>query len=581
MSHSGASAARASEGWVAPAQGDTSSPLHFLYWLARSQARRVAAGAALGTVWMVGLAVPPWVLSRAVDDGLIAGDLAALVTWSVVLALVTSLNAVLAICRHRTMTRIRMDASFRTVRAVVRHTAHLGSTLSRRVDAGEVVTIGITDVQAVARSMTVTGPGLGSVVAYAVVAVLLLTISPVLAVVVLAGVLLLAAVVGPLLRCIQRTGGEYRVQEGRLTTQLVDILGGLRVLNGLGGKDFAAERYRRQSQELVERGYLLGRPASWVTALTSGLPALFLATVVWLSARMTAQGEITIGEFVAVYGYVAVLVVPVSFLIEGGGDIARALVSARRIIDLLNLAPQHVDGRNAADVPDGRGPLVDPASGVLVRPGLFTALSSARPEEATAVVERLGRLTRTDATWAGVRLDAIAGDRFRERLVVADNDAELFAGTVRDTVAGAHEPHDERIRAALRVAVAEDVVEALPGGLSAPVASGGSTLSGGQRQRLRLARAVYAAPDVLLAVEPTSAVDAHTEAVAVDRLRRARSGLTTVVVTSSPLVLGQADEVVFLVGGRADGSGRHEELLQNNPGYRQLVSRVQDAGAGS
>jgi ABC-type bacteriocin/lantibiotic exporter with double-glycine peptidase domain len=180
-----------------------------------------------------------------------------------------------------------------------------------------------------------------------------------------------------------------------------------------------------------------------------------------------------------------------------------------------------------------------------------------------------------------VRLDAIAGDRFRERLVVADNDAELFAGTVRDTVAGAHEPHDERIRAALRVAVAEDVVEALPGGLSAPVASGGSTLSGGQRQRLRLARAVYAAPDVLLAVEPTSAVDAHTEAVAVDRLRRARSGLTTVVVTSSPLVLGQADEVVFLVGGRADGSGRHEELLQNNPGYRQLVSRVQDAGAGS
>jgi len=581
MSNSHASADRLAEDWVPPAPRDTSGPFRFLLWLARSQARRVAAGAALGSSWMVGLAVPPWVLSRAVDDGLVAGDTAALVTWSVVLLVVSVLNAVLGISRHRTMTKIRMDASFRTVRTVVRHTARLGAALSQRIGTGEVVTIGITDVQIVAQSLTVTGPGFGAVVAYAVVAVVLFTISPLLAMVVLAGVPLLAATVGPLLRRIVRTGGDYRVDVGLLTTRLVDILGGLRVLNGLGGKEFAAERYRRQSRELVERGYRVGSPASWVSALASGLPALFLAAVVWLAARMTARGEITIGDLVAVYGYVAVLVVPVSSFIESGGEIARARVAARRIVDLLNLRPERDSFHDVIDLPAGSGPLADPESGVLVRPGLLTALVSARPDEAIAVVERLGRFTRTDATWAGVRVDAVAADQLRERLVVADNNAELFAGTVRAAVAGRFEPDDKRVHAAVRTAVAADVVEALPGGLDAPVTWGGSTLSGGQRQRLRLARALYAAPDVLLAVEPTSAVDALTEAAVVDRLRVARRGLTTVVTTTSPLVLDQADEVIFLAHGRAPASGTHEELLRDNAAYRDLVSRVQDGEVGS
>ena len=153
-------------------------------------------------------------------------------------------------------------------------------------------------------------------------------------------------------------------------------------------------------------------------------------------------------------------------------------------------------------------------------------------------------------------------------MVVADNDAEVFAGTVRDVVAGRLEPDDDRIRAALHTAVAEDVVEALPGGLDAPIAAGGSDLSGGQRQRIRLARAVYAAPDVLLAVDPTSAVDANTEAAMIDRLREARRDPTTVVTTTSPLVLDRADEVIVLVDGRVV-----RRDARGTPAQRPLLSR--------
>lgn len=569
---------RTSETWVPPGPRELTTPFHFLFWLTRSQARRIAIGATLGTLWMIGLAVSPWVLSRAVDDGLVAGDTAALVRWALLLLGLSVLIALLSIGRHRTMTKVRMDASFRSVRATVWHTSRLGASLNRRVGAGEVVTVGIADVHTVAMALTVMGPGVGAVVAYAVVAVALFVISPLLAAVILAGVPLLVVTVGPFLHRIERTGGEYRVHQGRLTTRLVDVLAGLRVLNGLGGKGIVAGRYEQDSQGLVTSGYRVAGPSSWVGALSTGLPALFLAAVVWLSARMAATGEITIGDVVAVYGYVAVLVVPVAAFIESGGDIARARVAGQRIIDLLNLPVAGGNDRDPAIVPAGGGPLADPGSGVVIRPGRFTALVAGRPAEAIAVVERLGQLS-TDpgagATWADVPIDHVAREEFRRRLVVADNEAEVFAGTVRDIIAGRLEPDDDRIRAALRVAVAEDIVEALPEGLDASIAAGGRDLSGGQRQRIQLARAVYAAPEVLLAVEPTSAVDATTEAVMIDRLRAARHDSTTVITTTSPLVLDRADEVIVLVDGQVSSVGTHEELLRSDRFYRNLVSRAQ------
>lgn len=564
--------------WAPPAAGDLAGPFRFLTWLARSQARRIVLAGVFGITWMVGLAVPPWLLSRAVDQGLVARDPGALIGWALILVAATVLIALLSIARHRTMTKIRMDASFRCVRTTVWHTSRLGASLARRVSAGEVVTVGIADVQVVAQALTVTGPGVGAVVAYALVAVVLFTTSPLLAAVVLAGVPLLAIAVGPLLRRIEHTGGEYRGHQGQLTTRLVDVLGGLRVLNGLGGKAFVGRKYEQQSQDLIRHGYRVAGPTSWVGALSVGLPALFLAAVVWLSARLAAAGEISIGEVVAVHGYVAMLVIPVSSLIEGGGDLAQARVAGRRIIDLLNLPVASADGDVPARIPPDGGPLVDAASGVIIRPGVLTALVAARPAEAVAVIERLGLLTPgpgDDVRWAGVPIGEIDRAEFRSRVIVADNDAELFAGTVRDVVAGRLDPPDRQVHAALRAAVAEDIVEALSDGLDTVIAAGGTDLSGGQRQRLRLARALCAAPEILLAVDPTSAVDANTEAVMIERLREARRTATTVITTTSPLVLDRSDEVVVLVDGRVTSVGRHADLLLSDAAYRGLVSRAQ------
>ncbi|MFE7541406.1 ABC transporter ATP-binding protein [Streptomyces platensis] len=539
---------------------------------------------------MVGLMLPPYVLSRAIDEGLVPGRLPMLLGWVAVLFAVGVANAWLAVMRHRTMTRIRMDATFRTVRVIVAHTLRLGAALPHKVTAGEVVTIGIGDVGVISQTLTMTGPGVGGVLAYGVVAVLLLTVSPLLAGVVLLGVPLLALLVGPLLGRLQGAESRYRERQSGLAARLTDLVGGLRVLNGLGGKDVFADRHRREARELRDEGYRVGAVTSWVQALGVGLPTLFLAAVTWLAARMAAQGTITVGELVAVYGYAAALVVPVSFFIEGGYDLTRGLVAARRVVRFLRLEPDTAGGSGSAaadgsgdtagsgagDAPEAASVLRDPASGVEVVPGLLTALATARPGESAAVVDRLGRFADSAATWGAVRLDEIPLPQVRDRILVADNEADLFAGTLREVVGGRRDRTEEAIGRAVRTALAEDIVRGLPDGLDSVVEAQGRNLSGGQRQRLRLVRALLADPEVLLAVEPTSAVDAHTEAGIAARLHHARAGRTTVVTSTSPLLLDRADRVYFLVDGRAAAVGSHRQLLAEQPGYRRLVARGED-----
>ena len=165
----------------------------------------------------------------------------------------------------------------------------------------------------------------------------------------------------------------------------------------------------------------------------------------------------------------------------------------------------------------------------------------------------------------------------RARILVADHDSYLFAGTLREILRIRPDLGDGELTSAVHAASAQDVVDALPDGLASPVGDRANTLSGGQRQRVRLARALLAEPEVLILLDPTSAVDAHTEARIADRLRDARTGRTTLVVTSSPLLLGRADAVAFLAEGRVVAVGRHAELLESDPDYRDMVSRTADA----
>jgi ABC-type multidrug transport system fused ATPase/permease subunit len=393
--------------------------------------------------------------------------------------------------------------------------------------------------------------------------------------VVLIGVPVLLLAITPILRPLQRRSMTQREQMGELTTLASDIVGGLRVLRGIGGEDVFHQRYSRDSQRVRMAGVRVAKMQSLLDALQVLLPGLFVVAVVWLGARFAVRGSISVGELVAFYGYAAFLMMPLRTATEFAQKQIRALVACRRIVKVLSVEPEIVDPEEPVAAP-GVGELVDHASGVTIQPGILTAIVSEPPEEAAAVADRLGRFTDANVTLAGIPLADLPRDTVRRRILVSDAGSMLFSGRLFEELDLRDSGDEARINDALRTTSSEDITEALPEGLDADVEERGRSFSGGQRQRLVLTRALMADPEILVLVDPTSAVDAHTEARIAERLINHRHGRTTVVTTTSPLLLDRADHVTFLLDGNVVAQGTHKVLVETEPRYRWVVTREED-----
>jgi ABC-type multidrug transport system fused ATPase/permease subunit len=200
----------------------------------------------------------------------------------------------------------------------------------------------------------------------------------------------------------------------------------------------------------------------------------------------------------------------------------------------------------------------------------------ATPEEGSELLDRLGRFEEPP-TGIAVRLGRTALSeipvrRLRRHVVVLERSPVQMTMKVSEVLAAA----GTRLAAVLDASAAAELVEDLPDRIETQLPERWRSLSGGQRQRLALAQALAGDPDVLLLDDPTSAVDAHTEAAIADRLRRIRRGRTTVVTTTSPLLLARADRVILL-DKKALAVGTHAELLGMEERYRDIVLRGTDA----
>lgn len=559
-----------------PGLPDHRSALRYLLWMARTQLPTLVAAMLLGVVWMGSQALMPAAIGRAVDAGLAGGSRRALAVWSAVLLALGVVQAVAGIMRHRLAVFNWLTAAYRTVQLVTRQAGRLGATLPKRLATGEVVSIGTADISHIGSVLDITARVAGSVAAVVVVVVVLLRASVSLGLLVLVGLPVLMAVVGLLIRPLHARQQAYRDQQGRLTTQAGDIVAGLRVLRGIGGEAMFGGRYREESQALRRAGVRVARVESVLEAAQILLPGVFVVLVAWLGARHAVRGTITPGQLVAFYGYAAFLVAPLRTITEALNKFTRGHVAARRVVKVLALEPELADPPRPAAAPSVAGELTDPWSGVVVRPGRLTAVAAAAAEDGAAIADRLGRFVDGDAALAGVPLRDLDLATVRELILVADNDARLFSGPLRTELDPRSRATDATLLAALHAASGMDILRSRPDGLAAEVAERGREFSGGQQQRLRLARALVADPPVLVLVEPTSAVDAHTEATIAARLGAARRGRTTVVCTTSPLMLDHADHVVFVEDGKVVAEGTHRKLLAAEPRYAATVTRGED-----
>ena len=557
-----------------PGSPDMRSPTRFLLWVGRHQVGTLLLGMTFGIVWMLAQALLPWVLGRAIDEGVGTGDTEALLAWAGALFGLGVIQAVAGTLRHRVAVSNWLQASYRMIQVVAHHAALTGPAVRTRLTTGEVVATVSNDALRAGGAFDITARLAGAIASYFVVAAVLLSASTLLGIVVLVGVPILVGSLSLVIRPLQERQREQREQVGRLTALGADTVAGLRVLRGIGGERVFLERYRRRSEEVRLAGVRVALPQSTLDSAQVLLPGIFIVIVTWLGARLAIDGSISAGELVAFYGYAAFLVIPLRVAAEAVDKVTRALVGVQRMLAIVRIEPL-VGEPAAAEAGPGWGALLaDARSGLVVEPGVLTCVVTPGADEGARLADRLGRFVDDGlVTLGGVPVSAFPLAELRRRIVVSETDPLLFSGPLREELDPWGRASDEQLVGAIAVANAEDVLDSLPEGLDGHMEERGRSFSGGQRQRLVLARALLAEAEILILVEPTSAVDAHTEARIARRLREARRGRTTVVMTASPLVLDQADRVALVVDGRVVAMGAHRELLHSSPEYRFAVTR--------
>ncbi|MFJ6755309.1 ABC transporter transmembrane domain-containing protein [Streptomyces sp. NPDC091273] len=594
-----------------PGVPDARSGPRFLLWLGRGQLGGQLKSLCWGILHFSGVAGLPYAVGLGVD-AVVDRNANRLLLVGALLLLIGVAISVGDSMLHRTAVTNWITAAARVQQLLARKTAELGSALTRRVAAGEVVAVSTGDVEKIGWFVEAVSRFLAAAFAVVLVCIGLLFYAPALGVVVAIGVPLIALASLPLLPRATKRADIQREKAGKATELASDTVAGLRVLRGIGGEELFLGRYREASQEVRKAAVRSARMWALISAIQVLLPGALLITVVWYGATLVVDGRIAVGELVAAFSAVATLLYPLRHFEEIAMAYSFSRPSAKRAARVLSLtrtdAPQRpadaaadadadvtvAAGAGAVEVPAAGGDLYDPRTGLLAPAGRFTAVVCGDPDLAGRLAERLGGHPMDggkddgedhgpSVLLSGVALDELPLDTARTLVLVQDKDPVLLSGTLRELfdvpASGAVEPG-----AALAAAQCADVLDALlqsaPDGVEDPmdarITERGRSLSGGQRQRLALARSLVTDPEVLVLDEPTSAVDSHTEARIADGVATLRAGRTTVVLASSPLLLDRADRVVLIDGGTVAAVGTHRELLHREPLYRAVVTRETD-----
>ncbi|MFI1652007.1 ABC transporter transmembrane domain-containing protein [Streptomyces avidinii] len=524
-----------------------------------------------GVLCTLAQALVPAAVGQAIDEGLIDRSERSLFLWSATVLGLGIVQALSGILRDRCSLTNRLGAIYRTMQLVTRKASDLGAELPRQISAGAVVSVGATDITRIGSALESTARGGGAVVSIVVVAGVMLSVSWQLGLTALVCVPLIAWAVARLMRVLHRRQQALREEQGALTDLSVDIIDGLRVLRGIGGEAVFAARYRERSQRVRNEGVRMATVESNVTAGRLLLPGLLVTAIVWLGAHFVATGRMSAGGLIAFYGYAVFLAEQLRRATHMVDQLTRAFAGSRRVIDFLSLERQLTSGDRHPDELAAAAELSDPQSGLRIPPRRFTAVVCASSADAHSLADRLGRYQDSAVLYGDVPLAEFGLTDVRRKIVVVNHEYRLFSGELEHELMVGDRGDPNALESALHVASAHDIVEALPDGLGHHT-GGDREFSGGQQQRLALVRALGSAPDILILVEPTSALDAHTEGRVASRLAEHRAGKSTVVFTTSPIVLDQAEHVVFVENGRTVTAGLHSELLAQAR-YRSVVTR--------
>lgn len=547
----------------------------------RGQRRDVVLGTVLGAGHQAGEALVPVLIGLVIDQAVARGDTGALLGWLAVLAVVYVGLSYSFRYGARAGERAAEVAAHRLRTELVRRVLHPGGGADSGRLPGALTNIATEDAKRVGAVNMAVMTGLSALTGLLVSAVVLLRISAPLGGVVLLGTPLLLWLGHLLSKPLERRSEAERERAAHASGVAADLVAGLRILKGIGAESAAVTRYRHTSRLSLSATLRAARAESWQNGMVLTLTGVFIGVVALVGGRLTAEGEMSLGQLVSAVGLALFLLGPLSEFSWVNAEFAQGRASAARLAEVLATAPDVLPGSGttpAAPV-GGAVRLRHVSYGTLraldltVTAGELVGVVTTDPADATALLRVLAR--RSDpvdgsAELDGVALTALDPADIRTSILVAEHDADLFEGSLTANVSAAA-PAGADIGPAMAASGADEVARTLPQGGDTVVTARGRSLSGGQRQRVALARALAADPPVLVVHDPATAVDPVTEASMAAGIREIRRGRTTLLVTTSPALLAVTDRVVLVADGRVVDTAPHARLVERHLSYRTAV----------
>jgi ATP-binding cassette subfamily B protein len=450
-----------------------------------------------------------------------------------------------------------------------------------RSRAGDLVTRVTGDVSAVGSLFS---GALGNLVSSGMLLlgmfVVTVLIDPIVALTAFAAAPLMALVSFRFRGRVKALARQQRAKQGEVTALVQESISSMRAVKAFGAERFEQDRLRRRSEELwdleLEASDVEGRFAG----ITDALGSVALALVLVVAVLRAAEGAVTVGELVVVWTYARRIDRPLRSIARNVNRVSRGLARAERVAEILT-ADEVLEER-----PDAyAGPR---AEGDLELDGVSFSYEADRPALAElhlripagqriALVGRSGAGKSTLAALIARFYDPPPGggrvlldgrdlrdcslDWLRDQVGLVLQETILFSGTVEENIAYGLEADRERVIRAARAAGAHGFISKLPDGYDTLLGSAGVGLSGGQRQRIAVARTLLRDPPLLVLDEPTTGLDAESEAEVMDGIGALMRGRTTIIITHSLALAATAERVVVVDAGRVAREGTPDEVL--------------------
>ncbi len=379
-------------------------------------------------------------------------------------------------------------------------------------------------------------------------------------------------------------------QTGHVATHVEEAALGLRVVKAFGREDYVFDRFDEQATQLYDTQFARVTVSAKFWTLLEVIPNLTLIVVLGFGAYAAGHGYVTMGTLVAFITMMLSLVWPIASLGFLLSMTQESFTAANRIAEIFDAPIEIVDGPVSQPPRGGKLELRDvgfkfPDAGsgdwalrhidLLVEPGETVALVGATGSGKSVLAALFSRLY--DVTEGKILIDGrdireLSLPVLRQAVATAFEDPTLFSMSVAENLRlGRADATDEQLAQAIEIAAAQFVYD-LPFGLDTRIGEQGMSLSGGQRQRLSLARAILAAPKILVLDDTLSALDVHTEAKVTEALGRVLRGVTGIIVAHRASTVLLADKVALLQDGTITHIGTHAQLLAQVPQYRYLLA---------